>query len=124
MVTTYFQSVEDDGFAIVPQCLAEGMVEHLCSYLGSSKHAQRNLLDVPAVRDLAVSEPVRQLATHLLGEECFTVRGILLNKTPDSNWKVAWHQDRTIAVRQRKDTESFGPWTIKAGVLHVQPPHQ
>jgi ectoine hydroxylase-related dioxygenase (phytanoyl-CoA dioxygenase family) len=39
-----------------------------------------------------------------------------------SNWKVVWHQDLTIAVRERKDVEGFGPWTMKAGILHVQPP--
>jgi ectoine hydroxylase-related dioxygenase (phytanoyl-CoA dioxygenase family) len=58
----------------------------------------------------------------LLGPECFAVRGIFFNKTRSSNWKVVWHQDLTIAVRERKDVEGFGPWTMKAGILHVQPP--
>jgi len=48
--------------------------------------------------------------------------GILFNKTPDANWKVVWHQDRTIAVRERKDVAGFGPWSVKEGVHHVQPP--
>jgi len=121
-VSSYVRTVEEGGFAVVPQCLSEQMVEHLCSYLGHTKHAQRSLLDVPAVRELAVSEPVRQLANAVLGERCFAVRGILFNKTPDSNWKVVWHQDRTIAVRERKDAALFGPWSMKAGVPHVQPP--
>lgn len=50
------------------------------------------------------------------------MRGILFNKTPASNWKVVWHQDRTIAVREHRDIAGFGPWTMKADVLHVQPP--
>jgi ectoine hydroxylase-related dioxygenase (phytanoyl-CoA dioxygenase family) len=116
------QSVEDGGFVIVPRCLSEQMVEQLCSDLGVNKHAQRNLLDIPLVRELAVSEPVKQLATACLGKKCFAVRGILFNKTPDSNWKVAWHQDRTIAVRERKDVADFGPWSVKEGVPSVQPP--
>jgi ectoine hydroxylase-related dioxygenase (phytanoyl-CoA dioxygenase family) len=115
-------SVEESGFAIVPQCLSEHVVEHLCLQLGNAKHAQRNLLDVPAVRQLAVSEAVRQLVIGLLDRKCFAVRGLLFNKTPDSNWKVVWHQDRTIAVRERKDVAHFGPWSMKAGVPHVQPP--
>jgi len=118
----HVQSVKDDGFAVVPRCLSEQVVEYLCSHLDTAKHAQRNLLDVQAVRELAVSEPVRQLIVTVLGKECFAVRGILFNKTPGSNWKVAWHQDRTIAVRERKELEQFGPWSIKAGVAHVQPP--
>ncbi len=98
------------------------MVGHLCANLGNGTHAKRNLLDIPIVRELAVSEPVRQLVTACLGEECFAVRGILFNKSPDSNWKVAWHQDRTIAVREQKDVAAFGPWSVKAGVASVQPP--
>jgi ectoine hydroxylase-related dioxygenase (phytanoyl-CoA dioxygenase family) len=121
-VLNHVQSVEENGFAVVPRCLSEQVVEALCSHLDTAKHAQRNLLDVPAVRELAVSEPVRQLIITVLGKECFAVRGILFNKTPDSNWKVVWHQDRTIAVRERKDLAQFGPWSIKAGVPHVQPP--
>jgi len=50
------------------------------------------------------------------------VRGIFFNKTRSSNWKVVWHQDVTIAVRERADVAGFGPWTMKAGILHVQPP--
>jgi ectoine hydroxylase-related dioxygenase (phytanoyl-CoA dioxygenase family) len=65
---------------------------------------------------------IRQTIVAILGKACFAVRGILFNKTPDSNWKVVWHQDRTIAVRERKDTARFGPWSVKAGVPHVQPP--
>jgi ectoine hydroxylase-related dioxygenase (phytanoyl-CoA dioxygenase family) len=114
--------VEENGFVIVPQCLTAKMVERLCFDLGNARHSQRNLLRVPIVRELAASEPVQQLIGAVLGDECFAVRGILFNKTPNANWKVVWHQDRTIAVRERKETAHFGPWSIKAGVPHVQPP--
>jgi ectoine hydroxylase-related dioxygenase (phytanoyl-CoA dioxygenase family) len=116
------QSVEDNGFAIVPNCLDEQTVKLLCEVLDGTKHAQRNLLRIPAVRDLAAAAPVRHLVRSVLGLGCFAVRGILFNKTPDSNWKVVWHQDRTIAVRERRDVAEFGPWTMKANVPHVQPP--
>jgi ectoine hydroxylase-related dioxygenase (phytanoyl-CoA dioxygenase family) len=57
-----------------------------------------------------------------LGPKCFAVRGIFFNKTQSANWKVVWHQDLTISVRERKDVDGFGSWTMKGGVLHVQPP--
>jgi ectoine hydroxylase-related dioxygenase (phytanoyl-CoA dioxygenase family) len=114
--------VEDDGYAVVSSCLDELTVQSISAVLDSSMHAQRNLLDIPAVRDLALATPVTQLVGTILGSECFAVRGILFNKTPESNWKVVWHQDRTIAVRERRDIAGFGPWTMKAGVHHVQPP--
>ena len=115
-------TVEEDGFAIFHECLARECIERLCSDLGERKHAQRNLLCVPTVRKLATSEAVKELISPILGNGCFAVRGILFNKTPNSNWKVVWHQDRTIAVRERKDVLHFGAWSTKAGVCHVQPP--
>ena len=35
---------------------------------------------------------------------------------------MPWHQDQTIAVKERIDTEGFGPWSVKQGVTHVEPP--
>ena len=35
---------------------------------------------------------------------------------------VAWHQDLTIAVRDKVEALGFGPWSVKDGVPHVQPP--
>lgn len=115
------QTLEQDGFAILPRCLDEATVQSLHDQLGDSKHAQRNLLALPAARDLAASRPVREIMGTVLGPRCFAVRGILFNKTQESNWKVVWHQDLTIAVRERREVNGFGPWTVKAGVLHVQP---
>jgi hypothetical protein len=32
--------------------------------------------------------------------------------------------DLTIAVEERIETDGFGPWSVKEGVVHVQPPPQ
>jgi ectoine hydroxylase-related dioxygenase (phytanoyl-CoA dioxygenase family) len=82
----------------------------------------RNLLDVAGVQTLARSAPMRALASAVLGPDCFAVRALLFDKTPEANWKVIWHQDLTIATRTRADVAGYGPWTEKAGVPHVQPP--
>jgi ectoine hydroxylase-related dioxygenase (phytanoyl-CoA dioxygenase family) len=79
------------------------------------------LRDVPAVRALARSSAIRALAEAAIGSGAFAVRGILFDKTPEANWKVAWHQDVTIAVTARREVPGFGPWTEKDGVVHVQP---
>lgn len=50
------------------------------------------------------------------------VRAILFDKTPASNWSLGWHQDRTICVKERVETPGFGPWTVKHGLNHVEPP--
>jgi ectoine hydroxylase-related dioxygenase (phytanoyl-CoA dioxygenase family) len=112
--------VEEDGFAVVPACLDEATVELLSKQFDDTRHPERNLLSVPSVRTLAISRPVREIMEAVLGPQCFAVRGIFFNKTRSSNWKVVWHQDLTIAVRERANVSGFGPWTMKA----VQPPQE
>ena len=114
--------VEKDGFAVVPSCLDESTVESLRKEFNDTRYPERNLLSVPSVQALARSRPVREIMEGILGQTCFATRGIFFNKTRSSNWKVVWHQDLTIAVRERKDCHGFGPWTVKAGIVHVQPP--
>jgi ectoine hydroxylase-related dioxygenase (phytanoyl-CoA dioxygenase family) len=132
--TSTENGVQTDGFAIVEDVLSREKVDDLLHALerigdtGSVRKrggifAVRNLLDVSAeVRELADSEAVRVLVEPILGAHFFPVRGILFDKIPDANWKVPWHQDVTIAVRERVETDGFGPWSTKADVLHVQPP--
>jgi len=117
-------ALEHDGFAVVPEVLeASGAGARAGSQRRGSVYALRNLLgDVPEVAALADGPALRSLVAPVLGPGCFAVRGILFDKTPEANWNVVWHQDLSIAVRERRDVEGFGPWSEKAGVVHVQPP--
>lgn len=71
---------------------------------------------------LAPTGVLGSLAAARLGAGARAVRAILFDKTPDTNWTLGWHQDRTIVVRERVDIAGFGPWTVKAGMIHVEPP--
>ena len=62
------------------------------------------------------------LAADLSGRQARMVRILAFDKTPETNWGVPWHQDRTISVKQRVEMDGFGPWSVKAGVPHVAPP--
>ena len=62
------------------------------------------------------------VVASLLGASAKPVRAILFNKSPETNWSLAWHQDRTICVKDKRETPGFGPWTIKSGMVHVAPP--
>ncbi|NQX95376.1 MAG: phytanoyl-CoA dioxygenase family protein [Erythrobacter sp.] len=50
------------------------------------------------------------------------VRAIAFNKSPDANWGLGWHQDRTIAVAGREPVPGYDIWSTKDGVTHVEPP--
>src|SRR5581483_5927625 len=71
---------------------------------------------------LDVAGAVGRIPASVLGEGCFAVRAILFDKSAEQNWSLAWHQDRTIVVRERIEVAGFGPWSVKSGMLHVEPP--
>jgi ectoine hydroxylase-related dioxygenase (phytanoyl-CoA dioxygenase family) len=117
------EAVEQDGYAIVPDVLTMDEVEQLrAEFEGEDAAGVRNILNRPAVRDLASSAAVRALVDSVLGANARPVRGLYFDKLPDANWKVPWHQDATIAVQERAEVNGFSTWSMKAGVHHVRPP--
>ena len=127
-------AVTREGFCVVPQALDEATLAALERALAEIErgagvrrrggvYAIRHLLAaVPAVRALAASRAARRLVEPILGGHCFAVRGVFFDKTPEAPWKVAWHQDLSIAVRERREVAGFQSWSVKAGVAHAQPP--
>ena len=86
-------------------------------------HAGVRLSGISELRPfLSPVGPVWKIAASALGPECLPVRAILFDKSANQNWSLGWHQDRTIAVKQRLDVDGFGPWSIKSGMVHVEPP--
>ena len=73
---------------------------------------------------LSSSGPVGELATTALDDPAFAVRAVLFDKGTTNNWGLGWHQDRTIVVRERHETDGFGPWSTKNGFQHVAPPFE
>ena len=81
------------------------------------------LSGIPALsRLLGPAGPIGHVPAFALGPDCLPVRAILFDKSSDMNWSLGWHQDRTIAVKQRIAVTGFGPWTVKRGLIHVEPP--
>jgi ectoine hydroxylase-related dioxygenase (phytanoyl-CoA dioxygenase family) len=127
--------LDRDGFVVVPDVVPAGRVAALIDALTGiespeavrgkqgATYAVRRLRElVPAVEALAGSTEIRALVEASLGPSARVVRSLLFDKNPTANWKVPWHQDLTIAVGERRDLRGFGPWSVKAGVDHVQPP--
>jgi ectoine hydroxylase-related dioxygenase (phytanoyl-CoA dioxygenase family) len=88
-----------------------------------SRQAGVRISGLPALRPyLAPEGPIGAVARQCLARDGMAVRAILFDKTAETNWSLAWHQDRTICVRERVKVAGFGPWSIKAGLHHVAPP--
>lgn len=71
---------------------------------------------------LVAKGPIGRIAAQVLGSSAIPVRAILFDKTAAANWALGWHQDRTVAVAARVAVPEYGPWSVKAGVQHVEPP--
>jgi ectoine hydroxylase-related dioxygenase (phytanoyl-CoA dioxygenase family) len=126
--------LREKGFLIIPRVFGVQDLEYLKNELSlvagaagvrrrGETYAIRNLLEAcPAVRNLAESSQVRSLVDPILGNDAFPVRSLLFDKTAEANWLVPWHQDMTISVAEKREVSGYGPWSIKAGQWHVQPP--
>lgn len=114
-----------DGAQLFPRLFSKSDVATL------KEHGEPLLAGKPGARILggqiarSIATPdgaLMKLARQLLGPATRAVRAILFDKTEEANWSVAWHQDRTIAVCARRDVAGYGPWSVKDGAHHVEPP--
>ena len=136
--STYTTDIDENGFAIVEDVLTLPEVQWLQIAVERAiadndddisvrdrggVYAIRNVTNiVPEVRALHQHDGIARLVSPVLGNQAILVRGLMFDKSPESNWGIFWHQDLSIAVRQREEVPDFGPWSIKAGIQHVQPP--
>ncbi|MBX3565349.1 MAG: phytanoyl-CoA dioxygenase family protein [Sphingomonas sp.] len=111
-------NLEEHGAAHLPGAAAPFLVqlEHVLAALpqdraGVRLHGAAGLIALLAPDALGGLVPGR-----------IPVRAILFDKSDAANWALGWHQDRTIAVRKRADVAGFGPWSVKTGMPHVEPP--
>ncbi|MGC4032751.1 MAG: phytanoyl-CoA dioxygenase family protein [Tepidisphaeraceae bacterium] len=129
-ITPVPTSFTTDGYAVVPAVLSDAQTaatreaaDLLYRSSGRPRAGVREpVLHSPVLRGTAALPAVMRIARDVLGVKARVVRSILFDKTPDANWDVVWHQDVTIAVREKVETPGFGPWSSKAGVPSVQPP--
>lgn len=134
----YSDQIDTHGFAVLDDCLSIGEVTQFQNAVESAiidshdesavrdrggVYAIRNVTDVvPEIRGLASHSNIANIVRPILGSTALLVRGLLFDKSDGANWGIFWHQDLSIAVRDRADVPGFGPWSVKAGVQHVQPP--
>jgi hypothetical protein len=107
-----------DGFEMVKNVFSTETCAELIRELGPVSGAGRRL------EAFSPPQPLFDLAARFLKCTPKAVRAILFDKSPETNWLVAWHQDLTIAVREKRELAGFGPWSVKEGQPHVQPPTQ
>jgi ectoine hydroxylase-related dioxygenase (phytanoyl-CoA dioxygenase family) len=119
--------VEKQGFAILPEVLTAGDLDRLNESLKRvplprSRAGIRHALRHPAVLAVARDPRLLAIAQEILGGDPFPFRATLFEKSPISNWLVAWHQDKALPLRERREHRAWGPWSVKDGVIYANAP--
>lgn len=97
-------TIEEQGFAVEKGVLKADTIanikQEVADFSGCfPKHGIRNAdKKFSTINELVHSPKLLAKAQSLLGGKVELVRVIFFDKTPQSNWLVSWHQDKTIAV--------------------------
>jgi ectoine hydroxylase-related dioxygenase (phytanoyl-CoA dioxygenase family) len=121
------ERISTDGFAIVPNAIADREVADLLavleqSELPRSRAGMRHVMRNESVATIARDSRLAALAQEVLGNSAIPFRATLFDKSPTSNWLVVWHQDTALPLRERREVPGWGPWSIKDGVNYAHAP--
>lgn len=121
------RSVEEHGFAVIPEMLAHGEIASLLEALTQvtlrrSRAGVRHALRHSAVAALARDSRLLAIAQEVLDSKAFPFRATLFDKSPHANWLVVWHQDTALPLRERREAPGWGPWSVKEGVIYAHAP--
>lgn len=137
MAKSDLSNLSVDGYFITPPLCPPDVLEEIRRVLetpridqnhavlmkGGDTFGIRHALKIfPGLKPLLKPAGILNLMRQILGKNTRIVRSIVFDKTQAANWNVAVHQDTTIAVKEKYETEGFSAWTMKAGIPHVQPP--
>jgi len=119
---------EKDGVELRESVLSTDSIEFVKSDidLESEKlktYGARNLEKrFSSISSLVLDDRIVSIARECLNGQVKLVRALFFDKTPEKNWYVTWHQDKTVTLNRRINKEGWNQWSIKDGVHHVQPP--
>ena len=119
--------LEQHGFAIIPDVVSENDIVRLTRELAEnplprSRAGSRHALRHSSIAEVADDPRLTGLVEKILGHGAAPFRATLFDKSPNSNWLVAWHQDTALPLRRRQDATGWGPWSVKEGVIYARAP--
>lgn len=113
-----------DGYALVPNVLADAVCERLADKLQAGGAGSRELLSQSWCAKLAAELHRHPALAPLIPASHVAVQCTGFNKSAGQNWLVPIHQDLSIPVAERVSNPSLTGWSEKDGQLYVQPPRE
>ncbi|MEM8567154.1 MAG: WYL domain-containing protein [Bacteroidota bacterium] len=131
-VRNFDKRLEAKGFVITNHVYTRKEISKIGSILhhyrserpnyNGAVYAIRNLFnEMPDLARLIFNNNLRTVLSNI-DENLFLTKAIFFDKPAQSNWYVTWHQDATINVKKKIDTEGFKGWTKKGEFYGVCPP--
>lgn len=118
----------ENGFEIIEDFISENWlyailkeIEHseVSTEISGVRHINKKL---SSVAEYLNSREFKEKSSPFVAQNAQLVRAILFNKSPESNWYVTWHQDKTVSVSAQFEEAGWRAWSIKENTLHAQPP--
>lgn len=136
----HINEINSEGFAIIDNVYSESEIEKIISEIekvteketeNSTFRKSEDLFairqfhkEIPETLKYIFNQNLREIIRSNFGENYFITKSIYFDKPEKSNWFVAYHQDLTISVDKKVETENFENWTTKQNQFAVQPPKE
>lgn len=111
----FLKEMDQEGFLKLPFLFEEGLLNTIEI---KNNFSQRELN--PGKRGLFNDFGIYEKLSTL--KEFQPVRTIFFNKTHETNWFVPWHQDLTVALKEKEGHPEFKNWTVKDDNPHAEAP--
>lgn len=116
-------SLSEQGWLNIPSGFDAELLENLRdSIFHPDRAGTRCLLDHPLVRETAIQVRTHLVACGLIPAHSVAIQAIAFDKTPSTNWKVAWHQDLMFPVARAVSSPGYTLPCEKDGIPFARPP--
>lgn len=118
--------LNQNGFEIIEGVYSEKEVNEILQILKSKGIANKFgvrefLFDNPEIRKNIFTKNLLKVIENIAPNCDKSIKSIYFDKPPNANWIVNWHQDLTINLTSKKETENFKNWRVKSERTVVQP---
>jgi len=112
-----------NGYGLLRSGLESGLLETLRDEAFAEGAAgTRCLLDLLSVQAAAIGVKEPLVTNGILPSSAVAIQAIAFDKTPDTNWKVAWHQDLMFPFADKVSSSGYELPTRKSGIHYARPP--
>ena len=119
------EQLNKQGFVVVDSIIEPSELHFIALNSSAIDHegvGTRNLLMLDWVQALAKMLKQHPCIKPLLPGNAKAVQCNYFLKNEQSNWSVTLHRDLSVPVKAKVESEQWGAWSEKEGVLFAQPP--